>query len=178
MQIAMIGLGRMGMNMAKRLLQGGHSVIAYNRTPDKTDQLVKEGAIGAYSLSEVVEKLSPPRAVWLMLPAGPTVDNHILQLKEVLSPGDIVIDGGNTYYKDDIRRAELLSEKEIKFIDAGVSGGIWGLKAGYCLMVGGEKEICRHLEPIFKTLAPRKRGYLLLWSGWRRTFCKDGPQRH
>jgi len=111
MQIAMIGLGRMGMNMAKRLLQGGHSVIAYNRTPDKTDQLVKEGAIGAYSLSEVVEKLSPPRAVWLMLPAGPTVDNHILQLKEVLSPGDIVIDGGNTYYKDDIRRAELLSEK-------------------------------------------------------------------
>ncbi len=159
MQIAMIGLGRMGMNMAKRLLQGGHSVIAYNRTPDKTDQLVKEGAIGAYSLSEVVEKLSPPRAVWLMLPAGPTVDNHILQLKEVLSPGDIVIDGGNTYYKDDIRRAELLSEKEIKFIDAGVSGGIWGLKAGYCLMVGGEKEICRHLEPIFKTLAPEE-GYL------------------
>jgi len=159
MQIAMIGLGRMGMNMAKRLLQGGYSVIAYNRTPDKTDQLVKEGAIGAYSLSEVVEKLSPPRAVWLMLPAGPTVDNHILQLKEVLSPGDIVIDGGNTYYKDDIRRAELLSEKEIKFIDAGVSGGIWGLKAGYCLMVGGEKEICRHLEPIFKTLAPEE-GYL------------------
>ena len=159
MQIAMIGLGRMGMNMAKRLLQGGHSVIAYNRTPDKTDQLVKEGAIGAYSLSEVVEKLSPPRAVWLMLPAGPTVDNHILQLKEVLSPGDIVIDGGNTYYKDDIRRAELLSEKEIKFIDAGVSGGIWGLKAGYCLMVGVENAICRHLEPIFKTLSFEE-GYL------------------
>ena len=155
----MIGLGRMGMNMAKRLLQGGHSVIAYNRTPNKTDQLVKEGAIGAYSLSKVVEKLSPPRVTWVMLPAGPTVDDHIVQLKEILSPGDIVIDGGNTYYKDDIRRADLLAEKEIKFIDAGVSGGIWGLKVGYCLMIGGEKETCQYLEPIFKTLAPEE-GYL------------------
>ncbi|MBW2158154.1 MAG: decarboxylating 6-phosphogluconate dehydrogenase [Deltaproteobacteria bacterium] len=159
MQIAMIGLGRMGMNMAKRLLQGGHSVIAYNRTPNKTDQLVKEGAIGAYSLSEVVEKLSPPRVTWVMLPAGPTVDDHIVQLNEILSPGDIVIDGGNTYYKDDIRRADLLAEKEIKFIDAGVSGGIWGLKVGYCLMIGGEKETHQYLEPIFKTLAPEE-GYL------------------
>jgi 6-phosphogluconate dehydrogenase len=159
MQIAMIGLGRMGMNMAKRLLQGGHSVIAYNRTPNKTDQLVKEGAIGAYSLSEVVEKLSPPRVTWVMLPAGPTVDDHIVQLKEMLSPGDIVIDGGNTYYKDDIRRADLLAEKEIKFIDAGVSGGIWGLKVGYCLMIGGEKETYQYLESIFKTLAPEE-GYL------------------
>ena len=155
----MIGLGRMGMNMAKRLLQGGHSVIAYNRTPNKTDQLVKEGAIGAYSLSEVVEKLSPPRVTWVMLPAGPTVDDHIVQLKEILSPGDIVIDGGNTYYKDDVRRADLLAEKEIKFIDAGVSGGIWGLKVGYCLMIGGEKETYQYLEPIFKTLAPEE-GYL------------------
>ena len=159
MQIAMIGLGRMGMNMAKRLLQGGHSVIAYNRTRNKTDQLVKEGAIGAYSLSEVVEKLSPPRVTWVMLPAGPTVDDHIVQLKEILSPGDIVIDGGNTYYKDDIRRADLLAEKEIKFIDAGVSGGIWGLEVGYCLMIGGEKEAYQYLEPIFKTLAPEE-GYL------------------
>jgi 6-phosphogluconate dehydrogenase len=159
MHIAMIGLGRMGMNMAKRLLQGGHSVIAYNRTPNKTDQLVKEGAIGAYSLSEVVEKLSPPRVTWVMLPAGPTVDAHIVQLKEILSPGDIVIEGGNTYYKDDIRRADLLAEKEIKFIDAGVSGGIWGLKVGYCLMIGGEKETYQYLEPIFKTLAPEE-GYL------------------
>ena len=159
MQIALIGLGRMGMNMAKRLLQGGHSVIAYNRTPNKTDQLVKEGAIGAYSLSEVVEKLSPPRVTWVMLPAGPTVDDHIVQLKEILSPGDIVIDGGNTYYKDDIRRADLLAEKEIKFVDAGVSGGIWGLKVGYCLMIGGEKETYQYLEPIFKTLAPEE-GYL------------------
>lgn len=156
MQIAMIGLGRMGMNMAKRLLQGGHSVIAYNRTPNKTDQLVREGAIGAYSLSEVIEKLSPPRVTWVMLPAGPTVDDHIVQLKEILSPDDIVIDGGNTYYKDDIRRADLLAEKEIKFIDAGVSGGIWGLKVGYCLMIGGKKETYQYLEPIFKTLAPEE----------------------
>jgi 6-phosphogluconate dehydrogenase len=149
----------MGMNMAKRLLIGGHEVVAFNRTPSKTDQLVKEGAIGAYSLSEVVEKLSPPRVIWVMLPAGPTVDDHINQLKEILSPDDIVIDGGNTYYKDDIRRADLLAEKEIKFIDAGVSGGIWGLKVGYCLMIGGEKETYRYLEPLFKTLAPEE-GYL------------------
>ncbi len=159
MQIAMIGLGRMGMNMAKRLLRGRHEVVGFNRTPAKTDQLVKEGAIGAYSISEVVDKLSHPRVTWIMLPAGSTVDEHINQLKEILSPDDIVIDGGNTYYKDDIRRADLLAKKEIKFIDAGVSGGIWGLEKGYCLMIGGEKKTYQYLEPIFKTLAPEK-GYL------------------
>jgi len=151
MQIAMIGLGRMGMNMAKRLLAGGHDVIAYNRTPNKTDQMSKEGAIGAYSLVEVAEKLQSPRVVWIMLPAGRAVDEHIEGLKEILSPDDIVIEGGNTYYKDDLRRADLLAAKGIKFIDAGVSGGIWGLKIGYCLMIGGEKESYRFLEPIFKT---------------------------
>ncbi len=159
MQIAMIGLGRMGMNMAKRLLLGGHEVVAVNRTPTKTDQLVKEGAIGAYSISEVVDKLSHPRVTWIMLPAGSTVDEHINQFKEILSPDDIVIDGGNTYYKDDIRRGEQLAKRGIKFMDAGVSGGIWGLKKGYCLMIGGEKEAYHYLEPIFKTLAPEK-GYL------------------
>jgi len=159
MQIAIIGLGRMGMNMAKRLLQGGHEVVAFNRTPAKTDQLVKEGAIGAYSISEVVDKLSYPRVIWIMLPAGSTVDEHISQLKKILSPDDIVIDGGNTYYKDDIRRCDLLAEKNIKFMDAGVSGGIWGLEKGYCLMIGGEKKTYQYLEPIFKTLAPEK-GYL------------------
>ena len=159
MQIAMIGLGRMGMNMAKRLLQGGHQVVAYNRTPNKTEQMVKEGAIGAYSLAEVVEKLSRPRITWIMLPAGSAVDDHIAQLKELLAPDDIIVDGGNTYYKDDIRRADLLAEKEIRFVDAGVSGGIWGLKIGYCLMIGGERETYHYLEPIFKTLAP-KEGYL------------------
>ena len=159
MQIAMIGLGRMGMNMAKRLLGGGHQVVVYNRTPSKTDQMVKEGAIGAYSLAEVVEKLSPPRITWIMLPAGSAVDDHIAQLKALLSPDDIIVDGGNTYYKDDIRRSDLVAEKKIRFVDAGVSGGIWGLEVGYCLMVGGEKETCQYLEPIFRTLAPEE-GYL------------------
>jgi 6-phosphogluconate dehydrogenase len=149
----------MGMNMVRRLLKGGHQVIAYNRTPNKTDQIVKEGAIGAYSLSELVEKLPPPRVVWLMLPAGPTIDDHLAQLKELLSDGDMVIDGGNTYYKDDIRRAEMLAEKGIQFVDAGVSGGIWGLEVGYCTMVGGAKENYEYLEPIFKSLAPED-GYL------------------
>jgi 6-phosphogluconate dehydrogenase len=155
----MIGLGRMGMNMAKRLLGGGHQVIAYNRSPNKTDEIVKEGAIGAYSLGEVVEKLSKPRLVWLMLPAGKAVDDHVGQLKEILSPDDIVIDGGNTYYRDDIRRAELLAEKGIKFMDVGVSGGIWGLEVGYCLMIGGLEEAFKYLEPILKTLATEE-GYL------------------
>jgi 6-phosphogluconate dehydrogenase len=159
MKLAMIGLGRMGMNMAKRLLKGRHQVVAYNRSPEKTEQLVKDGAMGAYSLVEVTEKLSSPRIVWMMLPAGQAVDDHIHELKDLLAPGDIVIDGGNTYYKDDILRANLLDEKSIRFMDVGVSGGIWGLKIGYCLMIGGEKETFKQLEPIFKTLAPQE-GYL------------------
>jgi 6-phosphogluconate dehydrogenase len=159
MKLTMIGLGRMGMNMAKRLLKGGHQVVAYNRSPEKTNQLVEDGAIGAYSLYEVAENLPTPRIVWVMLPAGQAVDDHIHQLKDLLSPGDIVIDGGNTYYKDDIRRAKLLDGKGIRFMDVGVSGGIWGLKIGYCLMIGGDKETFKQLEPIFKTLAPEE-GYL------------------
>jgi len=121
--------------------------------------MVKEGAIGAYSPAEVVENLSAPRIVWLMLPAGPAVDDHIHMFKNLISPGDILIDGGNTYYKDDIHRAELLGDKGIRFLDVGVSGGIWGLKIGYCLMVGGDKESFETLESIFKTLAPAE-GYL------------------
>lgn len=159
MQIGMVGLGRMGMNMTKRLLRGEQGVIAYNRTPQKTDQVVKEGAIGVYSLKEMVEKLSAPRIVWLMLPAGTPVDDHMTQLMEILEPDDIVIDGGNTYYKDDIRRADMLAEKQIQFMDVGVSGGIWGLRIGYCLMAGGGKQTFEYLEPIFKTLAPEE-GYL------------------
>jgi 6-phosphogluconate dehydrogenase len=159
MKIAMIGLGRMGMNMVRRLLQGGHEVIAYNRTRDKTEEIVKEGAKGAYSLPEVIEKLSRPRVVWVMLPAGEIVEEHLLQLRDLLSQDDIVIDGGNTYYKDDIRRAEMLAEKNIKFLDVGVSGGIWGLEVGYCLMIGGPKETFTHVEPVLKALAP-KEGYL------------------
>jgi 6-phosphogluconate dehydrogenase len=141
------------------LLAGNHEVIAYNRTAEKTNQLVKEDAVGAYSLQEVAEKLSPPRIAWLMLPAGQLVDDHINQLKALFSSGDIIIDGGNTYYKDDIRRSKILEEKGIQFIDAGVSGGIWGLKVGYCLMIGGDKDTFHYLEPVFETLAPED-GYL------------------
>jgi 6-phosphogluconate dehydrogenase len=168
MQIAMIGLGRMGMNMVRRLLRGNHQVIAYNRTPEKTKEIEKEGAVGAYALSELVDKLSPPRPVWIMLPAGKPVDDHIAQLRENLSPGDMVIDGGNTYYKDDIRRAQFLAERNIQFMDVGVSGGIWGLQVGYCMMIGGERETYQHLEPILKTLAP-KDGYL---------YCGDTGAGH
>ena len=159
MQIAMIGLGRMGMNMARRLLKGGHQIVAYNRTPDKTRRLEAEGAAAAYSLAELVEKLSAPRSLWLMLPAGRIVDEHIEQLTEILSPGDIIVDGGNSYYKDDIRRFEYLAQRKIRYLDAGVSGGIWGLTVGYCMMLGGDKDTFHHLEPVFKTLAPEN-GYL------------------
>ena len=149
----------MGMNMARRLLGDGHQVVVYNRTPDKTETLVGEGATGAFSLTEVVEKLAPPRVVWLMLPAGEVVDEHLASLSEMLTADDIIVEGGNTYYKDDIRRAALMAEKSIRYVDAGVSGGIWGLKVGYCLMAGGDKETCKYLEPIFTSLAPPE-GYL------------------
>jgi 6-phosphogluconate dehydrogenase len=155
----MIGLGRMGMNMARRLLGGGHDVVAFNRTRDKTDELAKEGAIGAYSLKEVVDKLEKPRSVWIMLPAGKPVEDTIEALTELLEPGDTIIEGGNSYYKDDIRRAKELESAGISYLDAGVSGGIWGLKVGYCTMVGGPREKFDKLEPVFKTLAPEE-GYL------------------
>ncbi len=159
MQIGMVGLGRMGMNMAKRLLRGRHKVVAYNRSPRKTREIMKEGAAGVFSLEELVTALRPPRVVWLMLPAGKPVDAHIIQLRQLLSPGDIIVEGGNSFYKDDIRHAQELKPSRVHYLDAGVSGGIWGLKIGYCLMIGGERRIYRYLEPIFKTLAPRD-GYL------------------
>ena len=159
MQIAMIGLGRMGINMARRLLRSGHEVIVYNRTRNKTEQMVKEGAISAYSLDEVVEKLSQPRIAWIMLPAGSVVNDHMNRLREIMEPDDIIVDGGNTYYKDDIQRAGLLAEKDIQFMDVGVSGGIWGIEKGYCLMIGGSQKTCIYLEPLFKSLAPEE-GYL------------------
>jgi 6-phosphogluconate dehydrogenase len=159
MQVAMIGLGRMGMNMAKRLLDGRHQVVAYNRSPEKVDEMVGQGAIGAYSLKEVCGLLTRPRIVWLMLPAGTTTDAHIDALAPLLSSGDIVIEGANTYYKDDVRRSRALAQKGIDYMDAGVSGGIWGLENGYCLMLGGKKETFDVVAPIVKTLAP-KDGYL------------------
>lgn len=159
MQLAMIGLGRMGMNMAKRLLGGGHRVVAYNRSPEKVDEMVGQGAIGAYSVKEVCERLAKPRIVWLMLPAGTTTDEYVDALAPFLSSGDIVIEGANTYYKDDIRRSRALAQKGINYMDAGVSGGIWGLENGYCLMLGGKKETFDVVVPIVKTLAPGD-GYL------------------
>ncbi len=154
MEVAFIGLGRMGANMVRRLMQGGHRVVAYNRTAEKTKELVSEGAVGAYSLKEVVEQLKTPRIVWLMVPAGQVVDDHIAQLEPLLSPGDIIIDGGNSYYKDSVRRGQEVTARGFHFMDVGTSGGIWGLKVGYCLMIGGEKAIFDHCEPLFKTLAP------------------------
>jgi 6-phosphogluconate dehydrogenase len=159
MKIGMVGLGRMGMNMSRRLLQGGHQVVAYNRTSAKTEELAGEGAEAAFSLAELVSKLDDRKIVWLMLPAGATVDDHISQLQELLSEGDIIIEGGNSYYKDDIRRAEELAASGLNYVDAGVSGGIWGLEVGYCTMVGGRREDFDYLEPIFKTLAPDN-GYM------------------
>lgn len=159
MQIAIIGLGRMGANMARRLLKGNHEVIVYNRSRGKTDELVSEGATGCYSLQEVAEKLKPPRVIWLMLPAGEIVDNHIMEFTRYIDKGDIIVEGGNSYYKDDVRRASSLAEQGIKYIDAGVSGGIWGLEVGYCTMVGGEKSVFDYIEPLLKTLAPES-GYL------------------
>ncbi len=159
MKVAMIGLGRMGMNMARRLLRGGHQVVAYNRTAQKTRELMAEGAEGAFSMEEVVGKLDAPRIVWLMLPAGSVVDAHIGQLGGLLAAGDIVVEGGNSYYRDDLRRAAALSERGIRYMDVGVSGGIWGLEKGYCMMMGGAKETFAVLEPVFRVLAPPE-GYL------------------
>ncbi len=159
MEVAMIGLGRMGMNMARRLLGGGHSVVVYNRTMDKTAQMEKEGATGTASLEDLIVKLLPPRIMWMMLPAGAVVDEHIEILSSLLSPGDILVDGGNSYYQDDLRRAERVKPKRIHYMDVGVSGGIWGLKEGYCLMAGGDRADFNTIEPLLRTLAPRN-GYL------------------
>ncbi|MFP4515869.1 MAG: phosphogluconate dehydrogenase (NAD(+)-dependent, decarboxylating) [Desulfovibrionales bacterium] len=159
MQIGLIGLGRMGMNMARRLIQGGHEVVAYNRTAARTEEIAREGAVAAFSLEELVEKLDTPRVVWLMLPAGPPVDEHIAALRKLLDRGDILVDGGNTYYKDDIQRSRELADTGIKYVDAGVSGGIWGLEIGYCTMVGGPRDGFEALEPALETLAPEG-GYL------------------
>lgn len=159
MQIGMIGLGRMGMNMALRLLSGQHRVVAYNRTSEKVKELVKKGAEGAYTLEKFVAALKAPRHIWIMLPEGPPVDDVITRLKGLLQKGDTIIDGGNSFYKDDLRRKQELRPLGIHYMDAGVSGGIWGLKAGYCLMIGGEKKDFQRLEPVLKTLAPNA-GYL------------------
>ncbi|HKQ60342.1 MAG TPA: decarboxylating 6-phosphogluconate dehydrogenase [Candidatus Polarisedimenticolaceae bacterium] len=149
----MIGLGRMGANMTRRLLHGGHACVVYNRTPEPVKALATEGALGAASVAELVRRLDPPRAVWLMVPAA-AVDPLLDQLAGLLAPGDAVIDGGNSYYRDDIDRAARLAPRGLHYVDCGTSGGVWGLERGYCLMIGGEAEVVGRLEPIFATLAP------------------------
>jgi len=155
MQIGMVGLGRMGAFMAQRLIRKGHTIVGYVRHADKVQALLKEGSIteGASSLPDLVQKLSTPRIIWLMVPAA-SVDATIETILPHIAAGDIVIDGGNSYYHDDIRRASALKARDIHYVDVGTSGGVWGLERGYCLMIGGENEIVQHLDPIFSTLAP------------------------
>src|ERR1700722_895547 len=148
MQLGMVGLGRMGANMVRRLLKNGHQCVVYDRSPQNVAELVKEGAVGAASLDELVQKLKPPRPVWLMIPAG-FVDGTLKDLAAKLSKDDIVIDGGNSYYIDDIRRAGELKQKGLHYVDVGTSGGVWGLERGYCQMIGGEDAIVKSLDPIF-----------------------------
>lgn len=154
MQLGMIGLGRMGGNMVRRLMRGGHKCVVSDLNPGNVRQLVSEGAIGSASLDDFVSKLTAPRAAWLMVPAGNPTEQTVLALAQRMSPGDIIIDGGNSYYKDDVHRAKELRQKGIHYVDVGTSGGIWGLERGYCMMIGGPGEVVRHLDPIFKTLAP------------------------
>ncbi len=158
MQIGIVGLGRMGMNMSRRWLKGGHDVVAYNRSQGKVEILGQEGATGADSLENLVSELKAPRIVWLMLPAG-VVDEHIDKVAALLSEGDLIVDGGNSNFKKDVKRSKELAAKGVHYMDAGVSGGIWGLRNGYCTMVGGERSDFERIEPLLKTLAPEK-GYL------------------
>jgi 6-phosphogluconate dehydrogenase len=153
MQLGMVGLGRMGANMVQRLLKGGHGCVVFDRSPKVVEELVQKKALGSSSLQDLVKKLDKPRAVWLMIPAA-VVDKMIGDLLPYLEPGDILIDGGNSYYVDDIRRAKELASKQIHYVDVGTSGGVWGLDRGYCMMIGGPDQAVRRLDPIFKTLAP------------------------
>src|ERR1051326_7290564 len=153
MQLGMIGLGRMGANMVRRLLKGGHECVVFDMSPKAVHDLVAEKATGAQDLRDLADKLAKPRAVWLMVPAG-VVDETISRIEPFLEEGDILIDGGNSYYIDDIRRAKELGSKKIHYVDVGTSGGVWGLERGYCMMIGGEPQVVSRLDSIFRTLAP------------------------
>ncbi len=159
MHIGFVGLGRMGLNMVTRLLRGGHSVVAYDRSADAVAKADAAGAKGVSTLEALIEGLAAPRAIWVMVPAGDPTESTVASLGKLLSPGDTIIDGGNTNFHDDVRRAQTLAARGVEYIDAGTSGGIWGLQEGYCLMVGGTVDACKRLEPIFLTLAPAD-GYL------------------
>jgi 6-phosphogluconate dehydrogenase len=154
MQLGMIGLGRMGANMVRRLMRGGHECVVWDVNPENVKQLSGEGATGAESLDDFTSKLSQPRAVWIMVPSGEATEKTVIDLAARMQAGDIIIDGGNSYFKDDARRSLALREKGINYVDVGTSGGVWGLERGYCMMIGGPEETVRHLDPIFKTLAP------------------------
>ena len=154
MQIAMVGLGRMGANMVRRLMQGGHECVVFDRKPASVDHLVSEGASGVGSLEDLATSLTPPRAVWVMVPAGGPTEQTVRELAGCLASGDIIIDGGNSYFKDDIRRGNYLGKQGISYVDVGTSGGVWGVDRGYCLMIGGATAAVRRLDPIFRTLAP------------------------
>lgn len=154
MQIGMVGLGKMGANMVRRLMKQGHECFVFDMNPQAALDLQADGAKACGSLPELVQRMAKPRAVWIMVPAGHPTEETILNLSDFLEPGDCVIDGGNSYYKDDIRHAGILKTKGINFIDCGTSGGVWGLERGYCLMIGGDKSVVNRLDPIFKTLAP------------------------
>jgi len=159
MRIGFIGLGRMGSNMVRRLVREGHEVVVYNRTAEKTREIAGEGAVPSFSIAEMVTLLDRPRVAWVMVPAGDATETQIDELMEHLEPGDTIVDGGNTNFHDDVRRHSKVAEKGLRYVDAGVSGGIWGLQNGYCLMVGGERDAVEPLEPIFRSLAPAD-GYL------------------
>jgi 6-phosphogluconate dehydrogenase len=153
-QLGMVGLGRMGSNIVRRLMRGGHECVVYNRSPEPTNQLAGEGAVPSFSLEELAEKLDAPRSVWVMVPAGKITEQVVHDVADVLSQGDAIIDGGNTYYRDDIRRSQELAERGIDYIDCGTSGGVFGLERGFCLMIGGPDAAVERLDPIFKTIAP------------------------
>ena len=194
MQIGMIGLGRMGANMVRRLIKSGHECVVFDRSQKLVQELVCESAVGASDLRDIIEKLAAPRAVWLMVPAA-AVDETVADLVPLLEAGDTIVDGGNSYYVDDIRRAKELAGKGIHYIDVGTSGGVWGLERGYCMMIGGEKEAVERLDPIFRTLGPgagnivrtpgrgrnrrnRRGGISALRSKRRWPFRQDGAQRN
>ena len=154
MQLGMVGLGKMGANMTRRLMRGGHQLVVSDLSAEAVKQLAGEGAVGSSSLQDLVSRLKAPRAVWVMVPAGAPTEQTVQSLAGLMQAGDIIIDGGNSYFKDDVRRAKLLREKSIHYMDVGTSGGVWGIDRGYCMMIGGPKEAMQHLDPIFKTLAP------------------------
>ena len=194
MQLGMIGLGRMGANMVRRLIKGGHECVVFDMSPKAVNELTQEKAVGSSSLEDFANKLQKPRAIWLMVPAA-VVDKTIADLLPYLEAEDILIDGGNSYYVDDIRRAKELASKKIHYVDVGTSGGVWGLERGYCMMIGGEPEVVKRLDPILSRLAPgigdiartpgrdkiwwhRRARLPSLWTQRRGTLCEDGAQRN